>query len=418
MTNNSLLKCSAAFLILSLYIWLFGFTAEIGGDKTPEYFADEGREFQIQEAPVTATPAQAEQMPPSAVVPPDSERRPSLADMPGVAYEFETTTAAPPVSSETVETTTPEITTTAKTTTTEKTTTSAATSAVPPEITTTTTEKTTTAPPDSKSPQITVFDGATGKNVTGSELSVISRLVQSEIGSSFDREAIKAQAVAAYTYCLLYQNNGQYANVRLSASASDLVTDCVRSVLGEAVYYKGEIIQAVYHASSAGYTASAVNVWGQDLPYLRSVACELDTRFDPNYGVTRSFTSGDIMARVLENTGIQMTGDPADWIKILDYNDHVYVGNMTLGGKGEYEKNGGTTKITGKIFRDIMGTTDLRSSAFDVAYDAARDVFTFTTYGYGHGVGMSQHGANLLAKYEGYNYKQILQFYYTGTEIK
>ncbi|MGN1108784.1 MAG: SpoIID/LytB domain protein, partial [Oscillospiraceae bacterium] len=161
------------------------------------------------------------------------------------------------------------------------------------------------------------------------------------------------------------------------------------------------------------------NVWGSDYPYLVSRFCDLDAKYDPNYGKTVQFSSDEIKSRVKDVTGIELTGDPSGWIVIEERLDGNYVGQMSVGGYHSYtDGDGDTLKITGRRFREKIMSFDLRSSSFDVAYDSGSDMFTFTTYGYGHGVGMSQNGANALATYLGYDYKQILTYYYAGTEVK
>ncbi len=258
-----------------------------------------------------------------------------------------------------------------------------------------------------------------GEIVSGKALDIISRIVQNEIGGTFAPEAIKAQAVAAYTHVKYNNTHNNNPRVRLADNVSDSVRVLTASVIGQAVYYNGEVIQAVYSASSAGYTASSGAVWSNPLPYLQCVYCELDAQYDPNYGKTKKFTSSDIKSRIYSMTGISLSGNPADWIQIVDFVEGKYVGNMTIGGYDSYvNSDGKTVKITGRIFRERIMSLDIRSSAFDVSYDAAADEFTFTTYGYGHGVGLSQNGANNLAKYWGWDYKQILEFYYQGTVVK
>lgn len=264
---------------------------------------------------------------------------------------------------------------------------------------------------------LTVNDG--GEIVSGKAIDIISRIVQNEIGATFAPEAIKAQAVAAYTHVKYNNTHNNNPNVRLADNVSDSVKVLTASVIGQAVYYNGEIIQAVYSASSAGYTASSGVVWSNPLPYLQCVYCELDAQYDPNYGRTKKFSSTDIKNRIYETTGINVSGNPAEWIKTVDYVEGKYVGNMTIGGYNSYVNSSGkTVKIDGRVFRERIMSFDIRSSAFDISYDAASDEFTITTYGYGHGVGMSQNGANNLAKYWGWDYKQILEFYYQGTVIK
>jgi stage II sporulation protein D len=489
------MRCAAALMIISLYVWLFGFSKDIGGE-TAMVFADQSAEFTrpVQSGTGNDTVGinsdasenadQSDQSEPSVTINPANDHRLSAADLPARAYKYETTTPVDLTRPEAVPPTVPidnaetlSVSAAASTSNpeaTEQTTTAYAlpepaetvtvTSAygdldplpeeteltedlqpeeivIPedennddlteleqaeetadlPEDTTYTqseTEETSAPAANEGNATLIVYDLELGYNVSGTELDIISKVVQTEIGSGFEKEAIKAQAVAAYTYCLLYMNNGQYASVHLASEASERVKQCVREVLGQVMLYDGALIQAVYSASSAGYTASAVNVWSNDIPYLRSVACPLDTQFDPNYGVERSFGSVDIMARVLEKTGVELTGDPSSWFQILNYVDGVYVGDMSVGGRTTYlDADGDELTFTGKRLRDIIGLSDLRSSAFNITYNPDADTFIFTTYGYGHGVGMSQNGANLLAKYEGYNYEQILTHFYPGAYL-
>ncbi|MCH5199884.1 MAG: SpoIID/LytB domain-containing protein [Oscillospiraceae bacterium] len=299
---------------------------------------------------------------------------------------------------------------------------------------TTTTEATTTTPQTTTASEeaplddpnagtgehgtLTVYYTGSGGNVTGDAVDILSQVVMGEIGGSFDEEAIKAQAIAAYTYIKYYNDNGNapYVAVR---TPNDKVRRCVSEVIGKAVYYNGTIIQAVYGASSAGYTASSLNVWGVDYPYLKSTKCELDALYDPNYGVKTTFTSNEIKNYVKNATGIVLEGDPGNWFAIKEYVDNVYVGTLSIGGHTTYTNSSGkTVNITGRVLREQIMNYNLRSACFEITYSADTDKFTFTTYGYGHGVGLSQHGANNLATYWGYDYRQILQFYYPGTEIR
>ena len=257
-----------------------------------------------------------------------------------------------------------------------------------------------------------------GSLLTGTALDIIAGITQTEVGHTFAPEAIKAQAVAAYSYVKFCNAHSINPNVIVSSNVSDSVRVLVASVIGQAVYYNGSIIQATYTASSAGNTASSENVWGTDYPYLRSVYCELDANYDPNYGKTKTFTASDIKQRVYEKTGISLSGDPSTWFSIDSRYDGKYVAQLNIGGYHSYtDSNGNTVKITGRAFREKIMSFDIRSNAFDIEYDAASDSFIFTTYGYGHGVGLSQNGAHALATYWGYDYKQILKFYYSGTDV-
>lgn len=258
-----------------------------------------------------------------------------------------------------------------------------------------------------------------GGTVSGTALDIISRITQNEVGHTFAPEAIKAQAVASYTYVKFCNEYGTYPSVGLASTVSDSVSVLVGSVIGKAIYYNDSLIQAVYSASSAGYTASSKSVWGTDYPYLVSRFCDLDKSYDPNYGREVRYSSDDIKNRVLENTGIGLSGDPSGWLSVEDRVDGNYVAQMSVGGYHSYTASDGeSVKLTGRVFREKIMGFELRSSAFDVEYDADSDEFVFTTYGYGHGVGMSQNGANALATYLGYDYKDILTYYYQGTEVK
>ncbi|MCH5208782.1 MAG: SpoIID/LytB domain-containing protein [Oscillospiraceae bacterium] len=256
--------------------------------------------------------------------------------------------------------------------------------------------------------------------MTGTALDIVAQIVTNEVGGAFSPEAIKAQAVAAYTNVRRCNNAGQATDVALKTNSdTDKIKSIIAPVIGEAVYYNGSLIQASYSASSAGYTASSKAVWGVDYPYLSSIYCELDELYDPNYAVVKSISASEIKSKVINATGIVLSDDPSEWLKIIDHTEGKYVGNMTIGGNSVYvNSSGNTVNITGRVFRETIMNYDIRSNAFDISYDSSSDSFTFVTYGYGHGVGMSQYGANALATYKGYTYKQILEFYYQGATVQ
>ncbi len=279
----------------------------------------------------------------------------------------------------------------------------------------TTTEETTAAPEASVSQEMLTVN-AGGTIVTDYAANIVAKAVMAEIGDSFHEEAIKAQAIASYTYIKYYNQNNQNAYV-VFKTPSDKVTRCVNEVIGKAIRYDGEIIQAVYSASSAGYTAASVNVWGVDYPYLRSVKTEFDAVYDINYGRQATFTSEEIKNLIEDNTDITLGGDPSTWFEITSRIDGAFVGSMTIGGQNYYNNGSKDVAITGRVFREIIMEYGIRSASFDILYDAESDSFIFTTYGYGHCVGMSQHGANILATQHGLKYNEILSFYYQGTTI-
>lgn len=270
--------------------------------------------------------------------------------------------------------------------------------------------------PDAENEILRVTNG--NQEVSGKAVDIITKIVENEIGSTFAPEAIKAHAVASYTYVKYHNLHGSAPYCILKESTNESVRTLVRSVIGEAIYYDDTLIQAVYFASSAGGTLSSKDVWGGELPYLQRVYCELDEKYDPNYGRETFFTKDDMKQRVYDKAGISLSGDAADWFEIESRISGKYVDRMTIGEKSEFmDSDGKVRPITGRCFREVIMSFDIRSSAFDIEYNPDTEKFKITTYGYGHGVGLSQHGANNLAKYWGWDYKKILTFYFQGTEV-
>jgi len=250
-----------------------------------------------------------------------------------------------------------------------------------------------------------------GSRITGDALDLVSRAVQNEMGSSFHVEALKAQAVATYTYITYYNRNGSAPAVLLASKADTRVVNAVKEVLGEMVLYKGKPALTTYYAISAGSTASSKDVWGGHYPYLVSVDSEVDMEVS-GYQVTKAMSRSQVASLLERHIGVDPDDwDPEEWFEILTYVDGGYVGNVRICGRST-AANG--ARITGRYVREnLLG---LRSACFEVKYDWNKDRFLFTTYGYGHGVGMSQQGANQYAK-DGWDYIDILTHYYPGTEV-
>lgn len=257
----------------------------------------------------------------------------------------------------------------------------------------------------------TVYDIISGKTVTLNAHEMLCRIVYSEIGATWREDAIKAQIVAAYSYLRFNDANGLIPTVGLKSGYPSKIERCVSQVEGQCVYYKGNIINAVYSASSAGCSAQSEKVWGGKYPYLRAVRSEFDSQ-DPNYGEKNEFTEDEIKAIFKKRTDIKLSDNVKEWFKIQTLSSEKYVGRMSIDGHETCKVDGSTVRLTGFTVQKLLA---LKSNAFTVDYKDG--VFTFTTYGYGHGVGMSQWGACLYAK-NGYKYDQILRHYYLNTTIK
>ena len=413
MRKASIGKILMALSIACVYIYLFGIVQviSVSADTEPQPI--------VLSIPEATTPQLTQKTPEATTIRLENDKKPALAD------RKEQTTAETTVT--TTETTTEKIVIKPVTTTTyeqtvpvPETSFTTAASATTTTTTTVTTVDETPAPvpEDPTGEQFTVYDHLTGSYYTGSAREIVARALVGEISNWFPDEAIKAQAVAEYTYIKKENMRGNSPTTALRTAAEgvdDRIYRLVDEVLGEAIYYNGEMIQCVFFASSCGYTNSSLNVWGVDYPYLRSVDCPLDATTDPNWADTDSYSSEYIKNAVQSTLGINLTGDPSTWFKInsrLDNREHGWITSLSVGGMTV--ANG--KNIDGRTMRETVLNYSLKSAAFELKYDKTADEFIFTTYGYGHGVGLSQWGAKALAE-NGYNYKQILQHYFTGVEV-
>ncbi len=247
-------------------------------------------------------------------------------------------------------------------------------------------------------------------------------VIAAEMPALYEVEAIKAQAVAAYTFALYRMQgntNTDYditadgetaqcfitrseAATRWSEKAAEYskkIDDCISSVLGEVLTYNNEPIFAAYHAISPGVTNSCQDVWGKEIPYLISVSSDGDKLAD-NYLSEVTFTSAEI-AEKFKSIHIA-SGESKNYFSNIVATNNGHVREITFCGK----------TLTGAQVREALA---LRSSNFTVSY--ADDKFTFSVKGYGHGVGMSQTGANYMAK-QGKSYEEILLHYYKGVTLQ
>lgn len=244
-----------------------------------------------------------------------------------------------------------------------------------------------------------------GKTVRGSAYEIVSRMVEAEMGATFQPEALKAQAVAAYSYVRFHNQAGTPPSVAAKNNPSTAVKEAVKEVLGEAIYYDGKVINATYSASNAGQSMDSEHVWGNALPYLVSVESPGDTTLRA-YGATKTFSEEEIAERISDELGIDPYefGSPEEWFSNPEYINGQYVDTIEVCGE----------VVSGRKVREELLDFQINSAAFEVEYDGQ---FTFTTYGYGHGVGLSQQGADYYAM-QGWNYEEILTHYYTDTTVQ
>ena len=189
--------------------------------------------------------------------------------------------------------------------------------------------------------------------VSGSVLDIVSMVTYNEVGGSMANEAIKAQAVAVYTY-IMYKG-GSAGDLYPKSNPPQNVIDAVKSVLGEAIYYDGSYALAMFCASSGGSTASCYDIFYQDIPYLRSVYCEYDSQCDPHYGTVEVISADEVRADLESALGITLSDDPSNWISVIEGD----------GGYAAYVVVDGQVTIKGNDFRVYLG---LKSPNFGYVY--------------------------------------------------
>lgn len=253
-------------------------------------------------------------------------------------------------------------------------------------------------------------------------------VLRAEMPASFEPEALKAQAIAARTYTLYKMSGGEIAN-HPDADACDDIRCCkaymsaedaaaqwgsmavyyeeklvraVRETDGQVILYDNAPILAVFCSSVCGNTQNAGAVWQSDLPYLQSVSSPETELLVPNYYSTVTFSADEFRSLILAAyPAAQLSGDCGGWVQDVQRSDAGFVTTLTVGG----------VPMRGNDLRTVLS---LRSPAFTA--EAGGSTITFHVTGYGHGVGMSQYGANILAR-EGMNCEEILTHYFTGTSV-
>ena len=268
-----------------------------------------------------------------------------------------------------------------------------------------------------------VLDGDTVTEMSFSDY--LQGVLRAEMPASFQEDALRAQAVAARTYTYYKMssggNHGDTADICTDHSCCQAflgkekaadnwgknaeryeakIENAVSATDGQVMLYGGAPILAVFHSSSAGETWNSGQVWAQDLPYLQSVSSP-EGEGVPNYYSTVELTEAEFREKFLAaRPEADLSGPASGWIQD-PVTDGVHVERITIGG----------VPVSGPSVRSIFG---LRSASFTA--EAGDGKITFYVTGYGHGVGMSQYGANAMAE-AGSTWREILAHYYTGITI-
>ncbi len=190
--------------------------------------------------------------------------------------------------------------------------------------------------------------------VEGDVVSQISRIVFNEVGGSMHYEAIKAQAVAVYTYCKYHGNDS--ADLRGKPNPPSIVIDAVKEVLGQALYYNDSFALTMFSASSGGITANCYEVFWADLPYLRSVSSDYDAAYDPHYGTVTYIDDFQLRNLIQGAYGIRLSDDPTKWIQPTYSEQTGYVTYVNI----DDQKT-----VKGYEFKMDIG---LKSSKFNIYY--------------------------------------------------
>lgn len=275
-----------------------------------------------------------------------------------------------------------------------------------------------------------LYNHKTKKVETVSVRDYLIGVVGAEMPASFHSEALKAQAVASHTYALNMKEQ-QQKSPNKSLNGADLSTDpatsqsymtkeelkefygehfetyykkiseAVDSVIDKVIIYQNEPIAAAFHSISGGLTEDPANVWGKSLDYLKPVLSDGDF-LAPDYESRVTLTTDEVKAKLSAKfSDIQWTAEPEKWITVKTLTDSKSVKEADVCG----------TTVSGADLRSALG---LNSAYFTVSF--AEGKFTFDVKGKGHGVGMSQYGADYLAR-QGKSYEDILKYYYSDVTI-
>lgn len=293
--------------------------------------------------------------------------------------------------------------------TTSKTTTSKATSSKQSTTTTSDSSKT-----ESQMLTLTVTNTLTGTRVTGNAVDIVAQNIQAEMGEGYHIEALKAQAVAAYSWLLKNGSaSGKAPRLPLKTPSAKCL-QAAEAVAGQVAVYNGEVATTFYFAISAGRTAESKDIWEGSIPYCKSVDSSVDKSVS-GFETVRKYSADTVadIAKDLLKINLNSIKDKNKWFSCTYDANGLYCSTIKI---GSVSKKGPYMRDTFFTAARVGASNVLRSSAYTIEYDEKTDMFIFTVKGYGHGVGMSQAGANVYAK-KGWNYEKILKHYYTGITL-
>lgn len=284
----------------------------------------------------------------------------------------------------------------------------------------------TVTPPTSQQIMVKVYRTASQKIESIPLETYIEGVVSAEMPAEFEMEALKAQALAARTYIVRRLKEGTFNDVPKGAQVEDTVkhqaylddaerkkrwgtmyewkkqriVQAVKDTSGMVLTYKGEPIDATFFSTSNGFTENADEYWNQSIPYLKSVASPWD-RESPRFEEQKSISIGEFEQKL----GVQLdqtVNTKGNWFTIVERTTGNRIGKIRIG----------TKEFSGREIRERLG---LNSTAFSL--ERQGNTIWVTMRGYGHGVGMSQWGANGMAK-RGKNAEQIVKYFYQGVTLQ
>lgn len=280
---------------------------------------------------------------------------------------------------------------------------------------------------------IIVYNTKTSKAETINMEDYVKGVVAAEMPAAFHIEALKAQAVAARTYaisrtikhaeghkdhpeapictgvhCQAYLSLSELNQIHGDSWVVDYwpkIEDAVIQTNHLGIFYNGEIIEPMYHSTSGGKTENVQDVFSVELPYLKSVSSPYEEA-SPKYRNKITITTDEFISKVKSKyPSVNITKDNiSEKIKLIERTMSGRVKKIALD----------KTVIEGRDLRDLFG---LNSTNFTIVLQKKLNIIEIETYGFGHGVGMSQWGANGMGK-NGSTFEEILKHYYSGIEIK